>query len=58
MRGEIEGGERESRELEWKGEGRFRKSLWWSREVIRRDWIFEELKGMVEEGFGYLPMFL
>lgn len=46
LRGEMGGEERESRGLEWKGDGRLRKSLWWSREVIRRDWVLEELKGI------------
>jgi len=44
VRGEMEGGGRESREEAWKGEGRLRNSV--SGSGIKRDWILEELKGI------------
>lgn len=46
VRGEIEGGERESREVALKGKGRSRNSV--SSSAIRRDWTLEELKGILE----------
>ena len=49
VRGEMAGGERESRDEAWKGEGRLRNSESES-ESIRRDWTLEEWKGILGVG--------